>query len=215
MRFLNSCQAFVAACLEALAVFSNAPGSRPAIRSKVLAPGLFPTSTGALRQGQPLAGSNVAPDLGVHTFSSRRWPFDYDAVNGEEGRSQSEVNPCVARAQIAAIGVNTAPERRLALAKHGYARSDSVAVSMFCLQPNHKKPVTWRCLIQEQPHWTVVVADDDIDVAVIVDIADCRTPADIASLKCRTSSIRDVVEAPRFDVSKELISLTVRIRRSP
>jgi len=60
--------------------------------------------------------------------------------------------------------------------------------------------------IQQQQHWTAVVRRDDVDVAVVVEIAERGAAPDIVRLReRRTSGGRRLLEAAAARVVKELV----------
>ena len=49
-------------------------------------------------------------------------------------------------------------------------------------------------IIDQQPQRTVVVGDEDVEVAVVVDVADGHAAADVGDLEHRAGAARDVFE---------------------
>ncbi len=67
-------------------------------------------------------------------------------------------------------------------------------------------------LIQKQPRRPVVVSDDDVSIAVVVDITESGAATDFEQLERGTRRIRGVDELSFSVIVKELIRLAQRIR---
>ena len=72
-------------------------------------------------------------------------------------------------------------------------------------------------VVHEHAHRTVVVGDDDVGVAIVIEIAECRATADVFDRE-GFAAIRDFLEATLATVAKELTALlqtgTARSRRA-
>src|SRR5262245_41618074 len=62
-------------------------------------------------------------------------------------------------------------------------------------------------LVDEQPRRTVVVDDNDVGVAVVVDVAERRTAADLGERERRARLVADVFEPAETGVVKQLPAL--------
>ena len=67
-------------------------------------------------------------------------------------------------------------------------------------------------LVDEKADGPVRVGDDDVGIAVVVDIAKRRAAADLRRLECRTGAIGDVFERATSQILKQLIRLLKRER---
>src|SRR5437879_24288 len=65
-------------------------------------------------------------------------------------------------------------------------------------------------VVDEQPNRSAVVADDDVGVAVVVDVAKRRAAADVGQRERRARLTGDVLEAAVAGVAEQLLALTVR-----
>ena len=84
----------------------------------------------------------------------------------------------VAGREIAAVGPHPAPDRRLSRTLDADERTEREAVRQWLLQPDLEPVIALDPLIQQQPCGPAVVRDDDVDVAVVVDVAEGRPAAD-------------------------------------
>ena len=64
--------------------------------------------------------------------------------------------------------------------------------------------VTVRFAVHEYSQFSVGVADDDVGVAVVVDVAECCSPPDVRDLEHRAGAARDVLEAAGAQVPVQL-----------
>ena len=87
--------------------------------------------------------------------------------------SEAEVRPHVARGKIAAVGLDAAPEGRPSRSLHPDPRSEPEAVAGWLLEPDLEPVVARPRLVQQEPDGAVVVRDDDVGVAVVVDVSEC------------------------------------------
>src|SRR5262247_1605716 len=91
------------------------------------------------------------------------------------------MRPDVARGQVAAVGAHPPPERGTpgSLDTHPAADPEPVARP---LVESHLQPVLLPArLVDEQADGTAVVGEDDIDVAVVVDVAERGATADLGT----------------------------------
>src|SRR5262245_19021082 len=95
---------------------------------------------------------------------------------------KTKMDAAVARAQVTAVGVCAAPQRLLPLSERRHSRPDPEAIIFNSFQSNHKPMGARADLIQQQPRRAVVIGDNDIDVAVIVDVAEGSPAAHLGKL---------------------------------
>ena len=97
--------------------------------------------------------------------------------------AEPEMEACVARAEITRIGMNgrqngSCPRRstatRAPMAKR-FAWRTRVSKSASAFRG---------CLISKQAHRSIVIVDDNVDCAVVVEIAEGHSPAYLRDLKC-------------------------------
>src|SRR5918996_3358171 len=62
-------------------------------------------------------------------------------------------------------------------------------------------------VVDQEPQRTAGMADDDVDVAVVIDIAERRTATDLRDLECRARSRADVLETAAAGVAEQLFAL--------
>src|SRR5436190_22784770 len=67
-------------------------------------------------------------------------------------------------------------------------------------------------LIEQQPDRSAVVRHDDVDVAVVVDVAERRASTDFCTRKCRAGNGTGLVETSLAGVMEQLILHSVRQR---
>ena len=80
----------------------------------------------------------------------------------------------ILRAQIAAVCCDTTPHGRPPFAAKGHARAISIAVGFDAAQLRLEPVVARSDLIEQQPHRPIGVGHHDIDIAVVIDIAESR-----------------------------------------
>src|SRR5215813_4652372 len=80
----------------------------------------------------------------------------------------------VAGRQIAAVGPDAAPQRRVTRALDADPAADAEAIARLLIEPNLQPVTAGANLIEKQPDRSVVGGEDDIDVAVVVDVAERR-----------------------------------------
>src|SRR6185503_21128100 len=86
-----------------------------------------------------------------------------------------------------------------------HARTKRVALSTHQPQPD---PIRARTdVVHEHTDRAVVVRDDDVGVAIVVEIAECRTAADVLVRERAASAIGDLLEAALAHIAKELTTL--------
>ena len=70
-------------------------------------------------------------------------------------------------------------------------------------------------LIEQHANRTARGADDEVDVAVVVDVAERRAAAHVRTGERRTGSLGRVLEPPVPQVEKQLFALLQRERLAP
>src|SRR5438045_7805445 len=120
------------------------------------------------------AGPSLAPAVG---------PLDEDGADGG-GRAEPEMRPHIARGQVAAVSSHAAPERGMSGALDANPGADPEPVAGL-VEADLQPVVPGDSLVEQQPHRTVVVGDDDVHVAVVVDIAECGAAADLRAREGR------------------------------
>src|SRR5262249_5534604 len=114
------------------------------------------------------------------------------------------MRPDVARRQVAAVCAHPPPERGTpgSLDTHPAADPEPVAWSLL---ESHFQPVLLAArLVDEQANGTVVVGEDDIDVAVVVDVAKRGATTDLGTREHWPARRAGVFEAASFQVVKQL-----------
>ncbi len=95
------------------------------------------------------------------------------------------MDPRVACRKIAAIGVNASPQLLRVFADQRDSGADAVAV-VFHADEFHLHPMRAPGrLVQKQARRTIIVGHEDVDVAVIIDVAECGGAADFGKLQRR------------------------------
>ena len=69
-----------------------------------------------------------------------------------------------------------------------------------------------RALVQQQPHGAAVGRDDDVDVAVVVDVAERGASADLGALEGRPAVAARIDEAPVAGIVEQLVLHLERVR---
>ena len=103
------------------------------------------------------------------------------------------------------------PQRRCAGARDGNARAEHVASRSRANQPQPQPVVTLIDAVDEETHGAGAVADEDIGVAVVVDVAEGRAAAGLDELKCLPGARGHIFE-PAADVAQEQLLLPERKR---
>src|SRR6266550_3409877 len=92
--------------------------------------------------------------------------------------------------------MNTPYYRVVAAPDDGHARADRKAIHFFCLKL-HREPVSALAyLISKQPNRAVIVRNDDINSAVVVDVTERGGTADLRYLEHRTGFGRHMAKLP-------------------
>src|SRR5262249_59810027 len=121
--------------------------------------------------------------------------------------------------KMLAIGPNGAHQVRKAWALTAPSRPKAPAVFLGLLEPQFQ-PMTLRPnlrpaadrFIEQHPHRPVVVRDNDVDVAVVVDVAKRRAAANLRSLQRRAALRGHVPEAAVRLMVQPLVALVERQR---
>src|SRR4051794_3776454 len=130
-----------------------------------------------------LVGMDVVPAL-----SGPVGPLHEDAPDAR-ALAKAEVHTNIAGAQVARIGVHSAPERRLAIPQKRDARTDARAIAFDPFE-THLEPVMPRAdFIVQEPNRAVVVGHEDVNRAVVVEIAERCAPRNVARLERPASDI--------------------------
>src|SRR5215813_6351887 len=85
---------------------------------------------------------------------------------------KTKMDAAVARAQVTAVGVRAAPQRLLPLSERSHSRPNPEAIIFNPFQAYLEPMGTRAGLIQQQPRRAVVIGDHDVDVAVIINVAE-------------------------------------------
>src|SRR6266852_2924262 len=101
----------------------------------------------------------------------------------------------VVSAEITGIGMGAPPYRLPTLSNHRYPRTDREPVCLGRLQL-HREPVAPRPdLITQQTHRPVIIDDDNVDGAVIINVTECGSVANPRHLKRGAAKLRSLAEA--------------------
>src|SRR5207245_9067323 len=103
--------------------------------------------------------------------------------------------------EVAAIGADAAPERGPAAANEPDARAEAGGVLARSPLEAHRQPRPQRLrLIQVEPDRPVVVRDQHVDQAVVVDVAQRHSTADFPALGGGSGPGRDFLETTPAEV---------------
>src|SRR5436309_8247118 len=81
--------------------------------------------------------------------------------------------------------------------------ADSVAVALRAFQLQAQPVVSFRGIVFQQQRSGTIVANQNIESAVVIEIADRQASCRKIFLKCRTSLITDVVQLAVFTLMKQ------------
>ena len=90
-------------------------------------------------------------------------------------------------------------------------RADAVAVALDALEADVQRAGRRADLVEEQPGRTVVVGDDDVDVAIVVDVPKGGSPGDLHELERRSGFASNLVKTAVAAASEKLVPLLKRI----
>src|SRR5436309_8630973 len=81
--------------------------------------------------------------------------------------------------------------------------ADSVAVALRAFQLQAQPVVSFRGIVFQQQRSGTIVADQNVESAVIVEVTYCQASCSEIFLKCRTTLVTDVVQLAVFTLMKE------------
>src|ERR1043165_8434341 len=90
--------------------------------------------------------------------------------------------------------------------------AEHVTVETFTQKPQAQPVILISDSVQEEPRHAIVICDEHIRVAVVVDVSESRAATDLKQTKSLASLLRDFKEASSALVMKELVRLPQRIR---
>src|SRR5579884_2424420 len=108
--------------------------------------------------------------------------------------AKAKMNPDIAGAQVAGVGVHAAPERRLASSGHADCGAHAEAIGSGTLQPDLQPMVFPGALILEQPYRSAIRGDHDVHSTIVIDVAESRPTADLFHLERVARQTRDILE---------------------
>src|SRR5262245_66528527 len=133
----------------------------------------------------------------------------HDADSGHSARSaESRDHAGIVGRRVAAVRANAPPENFPAVANHADFRADHVACSCRTNQPQSDPSTAVADVIEQEPRRSVVVADQDVRVTVVVDIAERGPAAHVGQLEYGAGAFRDVLEPAFAGVAEQLFALT-------
>ena len=103
--------------------------------------------------------------------------------------AEADVNPRVAGRQIAAVGPNPAPDGRRPARSTPIQAPNPKRLPCACCRRTCSQWFFVPSLIEEQPHRPVVVGHHDVDVAVVVDVAERSAAADLGASERRAPAL--------------------------
>src|SRR5262249_25333529 len=131
-----------------------------------------------------------------------------DAGRHGSGRvAKSGEHPRIVGRRVAAVGARAAPDRQAVRSDYRNPRSKHVAAAVLVDEPQADPVPALADSVQQQPQGAVRVADHDVCVAIVVDVAKGGTAADLGLRERGTRSIRDVLEPPVSQIPKRLLTL--------
>src|SRR3954451_16505016 len=126
---------------------------------------------------------------------------------------ESEMDAHIAPAQIASVRVGPPPDAFPAVGQHRYPGANCVGIAPGCPETNFEPMIGRDRLVQQQARRPIVVRNHDIRAAVVVYVAEGRSPADVGDLKSGSSFGAHVSKERAFVVQQQ-IPLLERVRRS-
>ena len=124
--------------------------------------------------------------------------------------SKPEVDPNVAGAQVTRISVNPSPERRCAVPHNRDASANPETIAPDSFQPDLKPVLPGSDFVAKESDGSIVVRHENINGSVVVEVADCRPPANVNALEGWSRTVTRLVKCFAF-VVKQKVSLTVRV----
>ena len=122
------------------------------------------------------------------------------------------MDPGVACGEIAAVGSRETPDDRVVVALQAHASPKALSIVRDAFERDVKRRPLGAGLVEQQPHGAAVIGDEHVDVAVVVHVPECGSPAHERWLESRSALASDVPEAFAADVVQEQIALVERIR---
>ena len=115
----------------------------------------------------------------------------------------------IARGAVTRIGVNAPRQGAVIASRQSQARALRLGPCGLYL-----KPVRLRYVIQQKPGRTVVIANHDIDVAIVVDISEGGPARYLRQLKHLACARRDIGELTVALIANQQIPFLIRLRLS-
>ena len=126
--------------------------------------------------------------------------------------SQAEVDPGIACGEIAAVGPRETPDDRVVVALQAHASPKALSIVRDAFERDVKRRSLGASLVEQQSHGAAIIGDEHVDVAVVVHVPECGSPAYERWLESRSALVSDVPQAFAADVVQEQIALAERIR---
>src|SRR5262249_60951548 len=92
----------------------------------------------------------------------------------------------------AAVGAHAAPERGLAAPLDADPRADAESIPWPPVEPNLEPVILIADLVEQEPDRPAVIGENDVDVAVVVDVAERGAAADLRTREGRTGLAADL-----------------------
>src|SRR5688572_2505514 len=136
----------------------------------------------ALRQRSPFIDREVRPLL-----APTARPDDTDPRYGGR-RAETHKDPRIVGGGVAAVRPRPPPQRRALFAKDTDPCAEHVAGRLAADEPQSEPAIAVADVVEQKPHRPAVVGDDDVGVAIIIQIAERRAATYLGELKDRPSA---------------------------
>ena len=120
---------------------------------------------------------------------------------------QDPREPWIIRGKITAVRTDTAPKRPAVRGRDAYSRAQHVAGNPVADQTQSNPVISIAHFVDQHARTAVVVDDDDVRIAVIVDVAKGRAAPNLRQTNCCPGLRGNVFEVAVVDVVKELLRL--------
>src|SRR5688572_23008199 len=147
------------------------------------------------------AGGDVLQHLGAPAG-----PADLEAV-GLPCAPEPEVLPEVALRQVARACLDL-PELSLAPGYEAYPCADAASVALFPYRPYHQRRTAIASVVAQKVGALAVVGDQQVQVAIVVDVSGRQCPADLHEREARSRAGPDVSQ-PSAVVAQQEVALRV------
>ena len=127
--------------------------------------------------------------------------------------AEPDVHARVVGRRVAAVAPRPPPEALPVAADNLDPRAEHVAGRCPC-ESQSDPMMAVGDLVDEQPSPAVVVGDEDVHVAVVVDVAEGRPAAHLRRCERGAGAIRHVGETPVGEIAEQLVALCVREGRA-